>query len=220
MASWCECIKAKEFFKWLNIEDDTCKTKLDRLNRTLEMFYMDTLDFEENLQAEWFWGSGLMNIDTLYPIYKFVGIYWTWCKNECFVEGDNVCIPCWRCNECPEPRQLQTFLWQYDLRQWQYRMLCDNRIEYNQYDFATNQYIVYSRWPKKITSMDDDICMSTKMKIAFQYLIEWSYAIRDREFNAINLYQSLYTQALQKIKWSSEYIPYSIWNQKYNLNSR
>jgi len=215
---WCECFKASDMFKWLNIEDDTCKTKIDRINRALEMFYMDTLDFSENIQAEWFGGSWIIDIKTQFPIYSLKWFYATWCSSECFVEEDNICIECWRCPECPEPKLLQTFPAKYDLKQWQYDITCTDKVRLHQYDFASNQFIVYSRWAKPIETLNDEICMSTKMKIAFQYLLEWTYAIRDREFNAINLYQWLYTQALQKIKWSNEFIPYSVWNQTYNLN--
>lgn len=217
---WCECFKAKDLFVWLNLEDDTCKTKLDRLNRALEMFYMDTLDFEENIQAEWFWWSGLIDVETKYPIYSLKGFYANWCKDACFVEDDNICIPCWTCMDCPAPKLLQMFPAKYDLKEWQYEIICDNKVRVNQYSFATNQFIVYSRWSKKIETLEDEVCMSTKMKIAFQYLLEWSYAVRDREFNAINFYQSLYTETLRKVSKSSDFIPYSVWSQKYNLNNR
>lgn len=215
---WCECFKASDLFKWLNIEEDTCKTKIDRLNRALEMFYMDTLNFPENIEAEWFWWSWLIDIETKYPIYSLKWIYATWCSTSCFVEEDDICIECWQCPDCPKPKLLQTFPAKYDLKQWQYDIICDNKVRFHQYSFASNQFIVYSKWPKKIETMNDDVCMSTKMKIAFQYLLERTYALRDREFNAINLYQSLYTQTLKNISWSNDFIPYSVWGSFYNLN--
>lgn len=48
----CEKIKVKDLFKGLNISDSTCSTAISRINRILRLFYLDTIEFDQNRVSE------------------------------------------------------------------------------------------------------------------------------------------------------------------------
>lgn len=213
----CERTKIKDLFKWLNVKDDTCSPKIARINRILRNFYIDTIDFDQNIVSQEVVCAWDMSIETEYPIYKLRWFYWVvtednrHCSKQCIAMSaeDHVCRTC---SSTPqETFLLKTYQTNGSRQEWQYTIACDNVIHFNPYSCFDKVFLEYSRWPLTITTVEDEIELDSKMLIALEYLIEAHYALRDDEYNRATKYEEMYTKTLQKILNSDTFIPYSVW---------
>lgn len=222
----CEKIKVKDLFKGLNISDSTCSTAISRINRILRLFYLDTIEFDQNRVSETIVCSWDTKHETKFPIYK---LRWFYAQldpqnAECVdrycltsSQEDNICISCG--TDPQTTYALKTFPTKWNRAQWQYTIACENTIFFHAYSCFENVTLEYSRWPLKITSLENEIQIDSKMLVALEYYIEWHYALRNRELNMSNKFAELYTQVLQKLADSESFIPYSIGSSNWNVTA-
>lgn len=222
----CEKIKIKDLFKWLNISDVTCSVAINRINRILRWFYLDTIDFDQNRISEEIVCNWDTKHETEFPIYKLRWFYAvidpnnSQCINlHCVAhsEEDQICISCG--TDPQVTYALKTFPTKWERAQWQYTMTCENTVFFHAYDCFNKVYIEYSKWPLKVTSLEDEIQIDSKMLIALEYYIEWHYALRNKELNMSNKFAELYSQVLWKLADSESFIPYSIGSSNWNVTA-
>lgn len=223
----CEKIKVKDLFAGLNLSDTTCSGMVNRINRILRNFYLDTIDFEQNRVSQEVTCIWDTTINTEFPIYK---LRWFYVKVDSNIQCVSMhCITnstedevCRTCTWDPQSTYLlKTFQTKWDRSEWQYTISCDNTIHFNNYSCFDHVFIEYSRWPLTVTSIDDYIQIDSKMLIALEYYIEWHYSLRNKELNMSNKYAEVYSKVLAQLADSNSFIPYSIgssnWSYVQNL---
>lgn len=196
------CLTAREILEWVRTIDQGCAKKVQRFNRILRNFYLDTVDVSYNIVAEPIGATWLHTINTQYPIYKLFGFFGNWC-DSCFIDQNNKCCGQWT-------SQLKMYNVDWNPWIWQYKKICDTEIYAGiPYDLK-NGYIVYSRWPIEISSMNDEVCLDPSMRTGLEYYIEMFYSETDWELNRMNVSKANYNEWLDKVKKASDNMTFSV----------
>jgi hypothetical protein len=196
------CLTAKEILDWVRTIDQGCAKKVQRFNRILRNFYLDTIDIPYNIVAEPIVASWIHTINTQYPIYKIFGFFGTGC-DKCYIDQNNKC--------CGEGTS-QLKMYNVDFNPWigQYKKICDTEILAWIPNNLQNGYIVYSRWPVEILSMDNQVCLDPAMRTWLEFYIEMFYSETAWELNRMNLSKANYKEWLDKIKEASDNMTFSV----------
>jgi len=198
-----ECLTIKELLSATRIYDQWCAKKVQRINRILRNFYLDTIDISQNIVAQEFSGTWQIIITTIDPIYKIQWFFWEW-SWPCFIDQSSRCTP-WcstkqlkmsRADSCP--------------KEWQYYIADCNTIQTNIVCNVKNWYIVYSNWPQQIESINDKICIDSYMRTWLEYFIEAFYERDAGEANRMGNSERLYKERIEKARKASDTRTFSI----------
>lgn len=171
-----EKITIKELLDSTRIFDQWCSKKVQRINRILRNFYLATVDLPWNIIAETFTGKWLYDIRVDYPIYKIHGFFG--CGNwNCFISQSD------KCSSCDDTKQIKLYRVDHEPREWQYKIVDCNTVRISMPCDASNQYILYSRWPITIQWINDEIEIDSFMRTWLEYFIEAFY---EREWGEVN----------------------------------
>ena len=198
----CKCIKAKEIMNGVRSVDQWCAKKVDRFNRILRQFYLHTAWLKYNYESENINADG--TIQTEYPIYKTIGFFGKWCSSDCLLDFDDVC-----CGDGLKALKMHEIFW-WNLQQWQYIQECEDQIKAALPAGTNSRMYVYSKWPKTITSMEDEICIQPAMLVGLEYLIESFHYENQWELNNATLATNKFNEWLAKIKETAKWITYRI----------
>ena len=199
------CIKAKDIFAWIREVDQWCKNKVARMNRILRNFYLDTVDVPWNIVAQAINWSWIQTIQTEYPIYKIFWFFWqAWtCTAQCYIQSGSKCCGDWT-------DQLKMYHVNLNPWIWQYTSKCDTEIIAWIPQSLKWWYFLYSRWPKEIQSMDDEICLDPRMLTWLEYLIEAFYAESNLEDNKMSIAMQHYNKRLEDVKKATDTFTFSV----------
>lgn len=199
------CMSAKEIFASIRETDQWCKNKVARMNRILRNFYLDTVDVPSNIIAEPINGTGVITIQTKYPIYKIFGFFWEAgsCSSQCYIQKWSTC-----CGEWTD--QLKMFHTTVSPKIWQYKTKCDTEIEAGIPTSLKWGYLLYSRWPIQIDSMNDEVCIDPLMLTWLEYLIEAFYSESNLEANKMSVSMQHYNKRLDQVKKATDTFTFSV----------
>lgn len=199
------CMSAKEIFSSIREVDQWCKNKVARFNRILRNFYLDTVDVPSNIIAQEINWSGLITIQTEYPIYKIFWFFWeAWsCTSACYIDKWSKC-----CGDGTD--QLKMFNVSVSPKIWQYKTKCDTEIEAGIPNSLKWGYLLYSRWPIEINSMNDNVCLNPLMLTWLEYLIEAFYAESNLEDNKMSVSMQHYNKRLEEVKKATDTFTFSV----------
>jgi len=188
------CIKASELFDSLAITDEwqSCEKKTARVNRALRNFYLDTISLPINMVSHRIANSWLQTIITEYPIYKVMGFFSS-CGLNCSTSMNNAC-----CGEWTQAIQMSRV--NNNPQTWQYIVDCETQINSNIPNWHSDMYLLYSRWPKFITTMQDDVCIDSYMLSWLEYYIERFYHSYQWDINRYNMAKWEYSERLNNAK--------------------
>lgn len=207
------CIKVKDLFSSLSVSDPSCTRQIARINRILRMFYLDTVWYTQNIVEHWFSWKNEIIIKAKYPIYKIYWFYWKW-EWKCFREFKRSCS-CWSCKKCTT-KEIMLTQSNYWVDEWEYMRKCENEVYVNLWVNAGQSYMLYSRWPETITSLNDDICIDPYMLTWLELLIEWFYERSNWEANRMQVTDSYYKKWLDAAKTATQTDLKEFWQLSQN----
>lgn len=208
----------KEILCWLNINDPDCGNKVCTMNRILREFYTHIAWTKLAKQAVAFSGSGNITIQFNHKIKQV---------HDFIVKGKCVNQKCFQILEncgsyCSDPlyQMFMQEVWstpavgQYYITQgtgWV-------ELKTNIHSWVTDWWVVYSRWPEELTSINDTIQIDDNALILLELLIMKIYAERDRDANMAQWYKNQFNELLALEKLNQERLPYRIiWlHQEYS----
>lgn len=191
-------VTVKEIYKGTNISDSWCESKIARFNDILSSFAIEVYDLYPQKRIERFAPAECKSqLETQYPIAKIWGFYWKWCCN----------IPC-----SEDPRDCCAGFKKLLLTEMYWGNIDNNSYSYHNLDnkwivvmtlptWLNDAFIVYSKWFKKVTSIDDNIDIDQYMLSALRQYMKYEYALEGQ--NDINMsanYYSKFQTKLNKLK--------------------
>lgn len=200
-------MKVSEIYKWTNITDSGCGSKIARFNDILSSFAIEVFDFyprkviERFAPAECKW-----QIATTHPIAKVRGFFGKWCNTWCSLDPKDCCA--WY------RRLLMEEMYWDNLDQNSYAIVYDDN--WNTWDVndnfsdkiifrlppgLTDAFIVYSKWFPKVKSMNDNIDIDRYTLSLLRLYMKSEYALEsDNDINASANYYSRFQTKLKKLK--------------------
>lgn len=185
-------VTVKEIYKWTNISDSGCDSKIARFNDILSFFSMEIYDLYPRKIVERFTpATWKMLIDTTYPIVKVWGFYGKWCTNWCSLDPKDCCQ--WY------KKLLLTETYWDNLDANSYSIVWDKKIEVRLPGNMTDAFIVYSKWFEEVSSVNDNIDIDRYMLSLLRLYMKWEYALdSDNDINMSANYKSLFQTKLKK----------------------
>ena len=191
-------MKVKDIYKWTNITDSGCDSKISRFNDILSSFAMEIYDFYPRKVIERFTPTDCKGqITTTYPIAKVWWFFWKGCNTGCSLDPKDCCA--WY------RRLLMEEMYWDNLDQNSYAIIYDkdwgdgaDKVMFKLPKDLTDAFIVYSKWFPKVSSMDDDIDIDKYTLSLLRLYMKSEYALESN--NDINMSANYYSRFQTKLK--------------------
>lgn len=200
-------MKVSEIYKWTNITDSGCKSKIARFNDILSSFAIEIFDFYPRKVIQRFAPADCKaQITTKYPIAKVRGFFGKWCNTWCSLDPKDCCA--WY------RRLLMEEMYWDNLDQNSYAIVYDDnwnsddeqdtfsdKIMFKLPTWLTDAFVVYSKWFPKVQSMDDDIDIDRYTLSLLRLYMKSEYALESAsDINAGANYYSKFQTKLKRLK--------------------
>lgn len=200
-------MKVSEIYKWTNITDSGCKSKIARFNDILSSFAIEIFDFYPRKVIQRFAPADCKaQITTKYPIAKVRGFFGKWCNTWCSLDPKDCCA--WY------RRLLMEEMYWDNLDQNSYAIVYDDnwnsdddqdtfsdKIMFKLPTWLTDAFVVYSKWFPKVQSMDDDIDIDRYTLSLLRLYMKSEYALEsDNDINMSANYYSRFQTKLKRLK--------------------
>lgn len=200
-------MKVSEIYKWTNITDSGCKSKIARFNDILSSFAIEIFDFYPRKVIQRFAPADCKaQITTKYPIAKVRGFFGKWCNTWCSLDPKDCCA--WY------RRLLMEEMYWDNLDQNSYAIVYDDnwnsdddqdifsdKIMFRLPTWLTDAFVVYSKWFPKVQSMDDDIDIDRYTLSLLRLYMKSEYALEsDNDINMSANYYSRFQTKLKRLK--------------------
>lgn len=183
----------KQIYKWTNISDSGCQSKIDRFNDLLSSFSWEIFDLYPMKTIERFAPATCKSqLETKHPIAKVWWFYGKWCNVMCAINPQDCCAG--------YKRLLMEEMYWDNLDQNSYSIVWDNLVNMKLPEWLTDAFIVYSRWFEQVESMDDEVDMDRNILSLFRLYMKSEYAIENSDLNAWANYRSLFQTKLKRLK--------------------
>lgn len=197
-------MKVKDIYKWTNITDSGCASKIARFNDILSSFAIEIFDFYPRKVIQRFAPADCKaQITTKYPIAKVWGFFGKWCSVWCSLDPKDCCA--WY------KRLLMEELYWDNLDQNSYAIVYDDngnpedandefsdKIMFILPKWVTDAFVVYSKWFPKVKSLDDDIDIDRYTLSLLRLYMKSEYALESE--NDINMSANYYSRFQTKLK--------------------
>lgn len=197
-------MKVSEIYKWTNITDSGCKSKIARFNDILSSFAIEIFDFYPRKVIERFSPADCKaQLTTTYPIAKVWGFFWKGCNTWCSLDPKDCCA--WY------RRLLMEEMYWDNLDQNSYAIVYDDngntddildtfsdKVIFKLPSWLTDAFIVYSKWFPKVKSLDDDIDIDRYTLSLLRLYMKSEYALESE--NDINMSANYYSRFQTKLK--------------------
>ncbi len=188
-------IAVADIYKWTNITDSGCDSKVSRFNDILSSFSVELYDFYPRKVIERFAVADCkMKFTPTKPIAKVWGFFWKGCQVQCSLDPKDCCA-------------------------WYRRLLIEelywNNLDQNSYsiDYETNEislilpawttdaFVVYSKAFPGVKKMDDEIDIDRYTLSLLRLYMKAEYALEsDNDINMSANYRSLFQTKLKRYK--------------------
>lgn len=200
-------MKVSEIYKWTNITDSGCKSKIARFNDILSSFAIEIFDFYPRKVIQRFAPADCKaQITTKYPIAKVRGFFGKWCNTWCSLDPKDCCA--WY------RRLLMEEMYWDNLDANSYAIVYDDnwnsdddqdvfsdKIMFRLPTWLTDAFVVYSKWFPKVQSMDDDIDIDRYTLSLLRLYMKSEYALEsDNDINMSANYYSRFQTKLKRLK--------------------
>lgn len=200
-------MKVSDIYKWTNITDSGCKSKIARFNDILSSFAVEIYDFYPRKVIQRFAPADCKaQLTTTYPIAKVWGFFWKWCDTWCSLDPKDCCA--WY------RRLLMEEMYWDNLDQNSYAVIYDDagdednlldtysdKVIFKLPKGLTDAFIVYSKWFPKVKSLDDDIDIDRYTLSLLRLYMKSEYALEsDNDINMSANYLSRFQTKLKKYK--------------------
>lgn len=200
-------MKVSEIYKWTNITDSGCKSKVARFNDILSSFAIEIFDFYPRKVIQRFAPADCKaQITTKYPIAKVRGFFGKWCNTWCSLDPKDCCA--WY------RRLLMEEMYWDNLDQNSYAIVYDDnwnsddsqdifsdKIMFKLPTWLTDAFVVYSKWFPKVQSMEDDIDIDRYTLSLLRLYMKSEYALEsDNDINMSANYYSRFQTKLKRLK--------------------
>lgn len=200
-------MKVSDIYKWTNITDSGCKSKIARFNDILSSFAVEIYDFYPRKVIQRFAPADCKaQLTTTYPIAKVWGFFWKWCDTLCSLDPKDCCA--WY------RRLLMEEMYWDNLDQNSYAVIYDDagdednlldtysdKVIFKLPKGLTDAFIVYSKWFPKVKSLDDDIDIDRYTLSLLRLYMKSEYALEsDNDINMSANYLSRFQTKLKKYK--------------------
>lgn len=185
-------MKVSDIYKWTNITDSGCESKIARFNDILSSFAMEVFDFYPRKIIERFAPAECKaKISTTYPIAKVWGFFWKGCKVWCSLDPKDCCA--WY------KRLLMEEMYWDNLDRNAYSVnYSTNEVSMLLPAWVTDAFIVYSKGFPEVTKMDDDIDIDPYTLSLLRLYMKSEYALESE--NDINMSANYYSRFQTKLK--------------------
>lgn len=192
---------------WITLGND-CKKNVCKFNAILRRHYSNLVWYQTTRTAAWFvWGwDQILTTNWWEHVYK---VMWAFVKLSSKCDKNKCLIPIEWC-ECNDWYKLPLKRAVYDMDVWSYDYDCD-KISVNVGD-VESWYVVYSRWPKEITDMNEKICLDpVEWEILQMGVMRYKSEI-DKDFELASYYEQRAFNARTRLKNDIEsQIPDTVW---------
>jgi len=203
------CVSVSQIMDWLRTVDQWCTKKIDRINRILRNFYLSTVWFADNIVAQPITFTWVGTIQTLYPVYKVMGFFGSWCGEQCYIPQNNKCCGEWT-------KSLKMYQTKLEPQTWQYKMECETEIK-AVIPAWFSWYLLYSRWPSAIDNMTSEVCLDGIMLSWLEYYMEMFYEQVEWEVNRMNVSKQRYDEWFELAKESQSNWVFEIVNWEWTM---
>lgn len=198
-------MKVKDIYKWTNITDSGCSSKVARFNDILSSFAIEIFDFYPMKVIQRFEpASCKAQITTKYPIAKVWWFFGKWCNIWCSLDPKDCCA--WY------RRLLMEEMYGDNLDQNSYAIVYDDywkceedatdrfsdKIMFKLPAWVTDAFVVYSKWFPKIQTLEDDIDIDRYTLSLLRLYMKSEYALESE--NDINMSANYYSRFQTKLK--------------------
>lgn len=210
-----KCMEVKDFLCWLDVDfGSDCDAAVCKMNAVLRRHYTKLIGSQATKSSLWFvwsWEHTLQSPNGE-NIYKVHWVHVQLCDecdpDECHIKMDWCSCSNWYMIP------LKPSLW--DIDPWTYVTDCD-KVSINVWCNVKKWYIIYSRWPKEIESLDETICFDPLEEDILQTGIMRHYFQLKKELEMANYYEQMEFNARKHLKEEVEsQIPYKIGFGKIN----
>lgn len=158
-----------------------------------------------------------------------VGFTWKWLQEVSSVNWEDIYRVHWiyvePCDKCCPPQCMSKEDWCDDCCDNLYSLhiypavwdldvgafsVNSNKISFNVWDGIQKWYVVYSKWPKEITSLDDLICVDPKEIRLLKQTINKTRHEMNGDYEAANYFEKLQFKAFQQLEAIEDRLPHSI----------
>lgn len=200
-------MKVKDIYKWTNITDSGCGSKISRFNDILSSFAVEVYDFYPRKIIQRFAPADCKaQITTKYPIAKVWGFFWKWCEVWCSMDPKDCCA--WY------RRLLMEELYWDNLDQNSYAIVYDDagddddqmdtfsdKIIFKLPKWLTDAFVVYSKGFPKVKSLEDEIDIDRYTLSLLRLYMKAEYALEsENDINMSANYRSLFQTKYKKYK--------------------
>lgn len=185
-------IKVKDIYKWTNISDSWCSSKIARFSDILNSFAIEVYDLYPRKYIQRF-NPSVEQINTKYPIAKVRGFFGKWCNVWCSLDPKDCCAGFRRL-------LIEELYWD-SLDQNSYAIVWEKEIQVKVPGGTTDAFVVYSRGFDKVTSLEDVIDIDPYCLSLLRLYMKSEYALEsDNDINASANYYSRFQTKLKRLK--------------------
>lgn len=205
-----KCKTARELMCGLGLNlSSNCEKDVCKFNSILEDHYMMLVNTESTKAAVWFTWQWIQQVTSLNgeDIYRVHSIAVTPCDKCCPPSCMHKLDSCDDC--CNHWYWLEIHNAYFELDKWGF-VVNNNKIDFNVGEGIVKWHVIYSRWPKEITSLDDQICVDPKEMRLLKASISKNWAEMAWDFEAANYFEGRQFKAMQQIEQIEDRTPYRI----------
>jgi len=188
-------IAVADIYKWTNITDSGCDSKVSRFNDILSSFSVELYDFYPRKVIERFSVTNCkMKFTPTYPIAKVWGFFWKGCQVQCSLDPKDCCA--WY------KRLLIEELYWNNLDQNSYSINYEtNEISLILPAWTSDAFVVYSKAFPEVKKMDNEIDIDRYTLSLLRLYMKAEYALEsDNDINMSANYRSLFQTKLKRYK--------------------
>lgn len=204
LIDFTKLMKVKDIYKWTNITDSGCDSKISRFNDILASFATEVYDFYPRKYIQRFEPTSCKSyIYATYPVAKVWGFFWKGCKVWCSLDPKDCCAG--------YKRLLMEELYGDNLDQNSYSITYDDagqddddndeykdKINFILPAWTTDAFVVYSKGFPKVKTLNDDIDIDRYTLSLLRLYMKSEYALESD--NDINMSANYYSRFQTKLK--------------------
>lgn len=206
-----KCFTARELMCGLGLNlSSNCEKDVCKMNSILEDHYLLLVDMETTKVAAWFTWEWLqtvssVNWEDIYKVHRIVvSPTDKCCRPYCTHDLESCTSDC-----CTNNLWLDIHPAFWDIDVWWF-VINNDKVDFNVWEWVSSWYIVYSRWPKTISSLDDPICIDPKEIRLLKSSISKSWSEMMWDFEWAAYFEQRQFKSIQQLEKIEDRLPYRI----------
>lgn len=210
------CIKVSDLMCGVGLrKSNKCDADVCKINDMLMTHYSLLMETNVTKVASWFVDPGTctvtvnsINGEDIYKVHYIAVTHEEEC-NSCYKFHATCMLDKPSCECCKNWKLLPIREWHYSLDVGEYSIDCD-KVTVNVWEQVKKWYVVYSKWPKLISGIDDDICIDPREYELLKAWLQRQEAERKWDYEAANYFENKQFRAKERLMKAEEVYPYII----------